>query len=95
MIRILLSGLTAVAMLVMFADGPAEAQRFKAQGGANATAGNATTGNGGTRSRTRAGRRLSGGQQQPTANTGASIHALGVYLQWREKCLNNLLPRCE
>ncbi len=37
-------------------------------------------------------RGLNSGGRRPTANTGASLYALGVYLQWRRKCLDAMLP---
>ena len=97
MTRTMLSGLAAFAVLAMLAHTPAEAGKFKRSGASNSgSAGaSASAGNGGAGSNTQNRRRLRGNQNQPTANTGAAIHALGVYLQWREKCLNNLLPRCE
>ena len=97
MIRTMLSGLAAVAVLATLAHAPAHAGKFKRSGASNMnnTGGaSATTGNGAAASHTH-NQKLRGGQNQPPANTGASIHALGVYLQWRERCLNNLLPRCE
>jgi hypothetical protein len=36
-----------------------------------------------------------GNRPATSANgTAASIFALGVYLQWRRKCLDNILPEC-
>ena len=32
------------------------------------------------------------GQQQPTANTGAALHALNVIIQFKQKCRNALVP---
>ena len=97
MTRTMLSGLTAFAALTLLAAGHADAQQFRQHGGAhlNKSGGNANAGSGGARAGHRGSRQLSNGQQQPTANTGASLHALGVYMQWREQCLNNLLPKCK
>jgi len=98
MTRTVLSGVAALAMLAVLADTPVEAQQFRQQSGAstsNSGGGNATMRRGRTRSRPQGSQQLSSGQPQPSANTGAAIHAINTYLLWKKRCLNNLLPRCE
>ncbi len=97
MTRTILSGLAAFAALTLLAGVPADAQKFRQDGGAhmNNSAGTGNVGTRGKRSGPRGSRKLSNGQQQPSANAGASLHGLSVYLQWRAQCLNNLLPECK
>ena len=95
--RALFSTLAIVAVTATLAGTSAQAQSFKKRSGWQA--GNAANFKAPMRQRRMRAKRqrvrgLTNGTRRPAANTAAHIHALTVYLQWRRKCLDNILPQC-
>ena len=95
--RALLSTLAIAAVTATLADTSAQAQSFKKRSGWQA--GHTATFKAPRRQRQMRVQRqrirgLTNGGRRPAANTAAHIHALTVYLQWRRKCLDNILPQC-
>ena len=87
------SGLAAVSALAMLAVAPAQAQGLGQPSGASTGGLNKAIANRGGPSAPQGANKLSNGQPS-SANTAANVHALSVYLQWRRKCLDNILPQC-
>lgn len=95
--RALLSTLAIAAVSATLASTSAQAQTFKKHSGWQA--GHTATSKAPKRQRRMRIKRqrvrgLTNGTRRPAANTAANVHALTVYLQWRRKCLDNILPQC-